>query len=124
MALKITMNNVTIADCGGGISVGSECDELNMTGVIIERCETAIVQRDSAGALSALGIPYGTPREFVSEVIDLLRQKQTATDEEKKAAVSASRFGALMQNSANATTVIQGLVALSPALLQALQSLL
>ncbi|WP_322614239.1 hypothetical protein [Pseudomonas sp. BIC9C] len=123
MALIINMTNSTISECGGGISVGSGDVEINLIESNINKCEVAILQRDPAGAFAALGIPADTPHELFAEVLAALRKKEAASHEEKAQVVRSSRFGSFIQNSANAATIIQGLAALSPYMIQTFQAI-
>lgn len=123
MPLEISMTGSTIADCGGGISVGGECSKIVMVDSRIERCDQAIVQRDSAEALAALGLT-GVPNEIIIEAVKALLERQEEPVENKQQMVRESRLGVFIQHSADATTLIQGLVALTPPLLQGLLALL
>ena len=123
MALIINMTNSTISECGGGISVGSGDVKINMNGSDIEKCGVAILQRDPAGAFAALGIPADTPHELFAEVLAALRAREAASQEEKAQVVRGSRFGSFIENSANATTIVQGLAALSPYMIQTFQAI-
>ncbi|MFW9099607.1 hypothetical protein ACOI8A_05605 [Pseudomonas sp. P4795] len=124
MAMKITMIGTTIKKCGTVFSVGDGDVDIKLVRTKIVDCETAILQRDPIGALTALGLPSNVPHELVVEALNALYIKQPASVEEKAEVVKSSRLGAFIQHAANATAITQGLVALSPALIQSLLPML
>ena len=124
MALKITMIGTTIKKCGTVFSLGNADVDIKLVRTKIEDCETAILQRDPIGALTALGLPSNVPHALVVETLNALYLKQPASVEEKAEVVKNSRLGMFIQHAANAATITQGLVALSPALIQSLLPIL
>jgi len=124
MAPKITMTDSLISEYGVALAVDSSDIEIDLIQTRVEKCETAINQQNTAGALAALGISLAVPHNVIGEVLLTLRTNQTATDEEKEKVIQGSKLGDFIQNSANATIIIRSLVALSPALLQAFHRIL
>lgn len=125
MAGKITISGGRIAYCGTAISVSGESDtELHVSDVSIIKCNTAILERDPVGAIEALGIPPEIPRNEVREVVQLLLDARDKSDTEKESEIKKSSFWSLIQNASNGTTIVQGLVALTPPALSSLMSLI
>lgn len=75
--------------------------------------ENAIVERDAPGLVQSLGLPADTPAEIVLEVIRLLRDTKYSTPDEGVAILKESKIWSYISRSANATSIISGLLALA-----------
>ncbi|POP79303.1 hypothetical protein CXB37_04120 [Pseudomonas syringae pv. syringae] len=115
MRRKLTFTNGKIMNGAVGISFSSQSEgEIHMSDVIIDGCNTAILERDPVGAIAGLGIPPEVPREDIRLVIEEILQSNAQTAAEKESVVKRSKFWSLIQNASNATVIVQGLVALTP----------
>lgn len=123
MAGRITIRNGYIENCHTGISLGDSDAHVEIDNVHFNKCNTAILQRDPAGALAALQIPSGVSHQEFREVIELLLATAGAPTAKREIEVRRSRFWDSVQNTANATAIIQGLMALAPAVLTGLRAL-
>lgn len=123
MAGRITITNGRIENCHTGISLGETDAHVEIDNVHFDKCHTAILQRDPRSALAALKIPADVSHQEFREVIELLLATAGSPSSKREIEVRRSRFWDSVQNTANATAIIQGLIALAPAALTGLRAL-
>ena len=72
--MGITLKNVTIDNCGTGISAPADA-KIDADGLVITNTQKAIELRNPATLLGALGLPENTPPELLIDALRHLRQQ-------------------------------------------------
>lgn len=87
--MTIRLKNVTIDNCGVGISAPSDA-RIEADGLVITNTGRAIELKNPATFLGALGLPEDTPRELVIELLRQFRDKPAASSADAAARVRES----------------------------------
>jgi hypothetical protein len=80
--MGITLKNVTIDNCGTGISTPSDAI-IHADGLVITNTRKAIEIRNPATLLGALGLPENTPPELLIDALRHLRQNSHLPREQR-----------------------------------------
>lgn len=114
--MKIDIKNMNLTDVGVGVSLpkGSNAD-LKMDEITMIRGRTLVEERDAPNFVQSLGLPPDTPPEFILEIIRELRERPDLLEHEKVEVVKSSKLWSFVERSSSATTVIQGILALTAA---------
>lgn len=111
--MALNLKNVTIANCGTGISAPADAT-INADGLQIFRTALAIELRDPPGLMQRLGLPPNTPPDLVIEALALLKQSEAPVPQ-KFEALKESRLTKFVEGTgvvANLATIGQALLPL------------
>jgi hypothetical protein len=106
MGLKTDV--VTFTDCAGGIRAPETLD--------VELKNTHFVRGGQAihfyqpSVLEEIGLPSGTPRELLEELVAELRKHHEASQDQKLDIVKKSRLGGWLSGAASFTTVAKNII--------------
>ena len=106
--MGLNMTNCTFTDCAGGISAPESLP--------VELQNTHFVRGGQAihfyqvAVLDEIGLPTGTPRELLEELVAELRKHREASQEQKIDIVKKSRLGGWLSGTASLTTIAKNIV--------------
>jgi hypothetical protein len=117
MPIKIDMSGNTFEKCGTAVSVAHGTNaEIKFTANNLINCQAGIVERDPVSLLATLGLPQDTPIEYLKQVLLALKAVPEGDIKQRENTVKESKLWAFVENSANAATIFEAIVAVSPAI--------
>lgn len=112
--MPIIVDGVHAEQCGSAVMTeGDFPDGLTLKNIKAFNCVKALDLRDRPSIISSIGLPDTTPPEILLEAMNLLSSMQGASPEEKAQELKTSRLAYFINLSADSTTIISNLIAIS-----------
>ena len=109
-----SFKGITMTDVAVGISVPKGSDiEFHVEDVNMTRGRTFFEEREEPGLVEKLGLPPDTDHQLLVGLIEQLITIPVADEQTRLETIKSTKIWSFIEKSANASSIIQGLLAVS-----------